>query len=274
MAIEDLIQRLTIGGQYGTDDDPFMVTFFVFYRKFMRPRDVLSRLMQKFHECEKDIRDNRNTTHEKICNILYHWMTQHPNDLIHPQTRNMLHEFLNIITNCAHLSYYAIILERLVNDSGFGGWIFNGDQEGYLSDMVITDEKSDELLLLSLSSLIQEKEQEQKRPSLQNHRKASLIIIDPSGSGIQTTNQVLFEELPERAIANELTFQEFQIFKKIIPRDLLRHIWTPQGSSHRENGRLVRESNNYNTLMAIIAALNSAPISRLRRTRDLIKNKS
>ncbi|CAJ0763123.1 16782_t:CDS:2, partial [Entrophospora sp. SA101] len=141
MAIEDLIQRLTIGGQYGTDD----------------------------------IRDNRNTTHEKICNILYHWMTQHPNDLIHPQTRNMLHEFLNIITNCAHLSYYAIILERLVNgglktkasnsakkDSGFGGWIFNGDQEGYLSDMVITDEKSDELLLLSLSSLIQEKEQEQK----------------------------------------------------------------------------------------------------------------
>src|SRR5688572_8771598 len=42
-------------------------------------------------------------------------MTQHPNDLIHPQTRNMLHEFLNIITNCAHLSYYAIILERLVN---------------------------------------------------------------------------------------------------------------------------------------------------------------
>ncbi|CAH1761244.1 5072_t:CDS:2, partial [Entrophospora sp. SA101] len=47
-------------------------------------------------------------------------------------------------------------------DSGFGGWIFNGDQEGYLSDMVITDEKSDELLLLSLSSLIQEKEQEQK----------------------------------------------------------------------------------------------------------------
>ncbi|CAJ0905638.1 3982_t:CDS:2, partial [Entrophospora sp. SA101] len=260
MAIEDLIQRLTIGGQYGTDD----------------------------------IRDNRNTTHEKICNILYHWMTQHPNDLIHPQTRNMLHEFLNIITNCAHLSYYAIILERLVNDSGFGGWIFNGDQEGYLSDMVITDEKSDELLLLSLSSLIQEKEQEQKRPSLQNHRKASLIIIDPSGSGIQTTNQVLFEELPERAIANELTFQEFQIFKKIIPRDLLRHIWTPQGSSHRENGRgiqndiitgeikksssndekLVRESNNYNTLMAIIAALNSAPISRLRRTRDLIKNKS
>ncbi|CAJ0919894.1 10650_t:CDS:2 [Entrophospora sp. SA101] len=38
--------------------------------------------------------------------------------------------------------------------------------------------------------------------------------------------------------------------------------------------KLVRESNNYNTLMAIIAALNSAPISRLRRTRDLIKNKS
>ncbi|CAJ0919896.1 10651_t:CDS:10, partial [Entrophospora sp. SA101] len=175
MAIEDLIQRLTIGGQYGTDDDPFMVTFFVFYRKFMRPRDVLSRLMQKFHECEKDIRDNRNTTHEKICNILYHWMTQHPNDLIHPQTRNMLHEFLNIITNCAHLSYYAIILERLVNgglktkasnsakkDSGFGGWIFNGDQEGYLSDMVITDENTSS-----------DAESDQKSSTSRHHRRAA-----------------------------------------------------------------------------------------------------
>jgi hypothetical protein len=65
MTIDELIHRLTIGGQYGTHDDPFTITFFVIYRNFMRPREVLSKLIQRFHECEKDVKDNRNTTHEK-----------------------------------------------------------------------------------------------------------------------------------------------------------------------------------------------------------------
>lgn len=68
MTIDELIHRLTIGGQYGTHDDPFTITFFVVYRAFMRPREVLVKLVQRFHECEKDVKDfkdNRNTTHEK-----------------------------------------------------------------------------------------------------------------------------------------------------------------------------------------------------------------
>src|ERR1051325_11155785 len=65
MTIDELIHRLTIAGEYGTHDDPFTITFFVLYRTFMRPRDVLTKLMQKFIECEKNVRDHRNTTHEK-----------------------------------------------------------------------------------------------------------------------------------------------------------------------------------------------------------------
>ncbi len=70
MTIDELIHRLTVGGQYGTHDDPFTITFFVVYRTFMRPRDVLIKLIQRFHECKNDIRDNRNTTHEKYANLV------------------------------------------------------------------------------------------------------------------------------------------------------------------------------------------------------------
>jgi hypothetical protein len=65
MTINDLIHRLTTGGKYDTHDDPFTITFFVIYRTFMRPREVLVNLIRKFQECEKNVKDNRNKTHEK-----------------------------------------------------------------------------------------------------------------------------------------------------------------------------------------------------------------
>ncbi|CAG8575550.1 7342_t:CDS:10 [Acaulospora morrowiae] len=338
LTIDELIQRLTIGGQYDTSEDSFMISFYVIYRTFMRPRDVLVKLMQRFRDCG-ELDDKRNTTHEKICNLLYHWITQHPHDLIHPQTRKMMRQFLDIISNCSHLTYYAIILAPLINgtipsedpdvswglsdlydeeldeldspeeqiivdkisalhnpkkDSGFGSWIVVGDKEGIILDNIAPPPRV-------------------SRPSLQNHRKASLIIISNGLEG-RPMSQMTFEELPEKVIASELTYQEFQLFKKISGRDLLRHIWTPQNNIIREKGKvaksiqhfnfisnwvvamilsqeklknranmmkkfmkvaiIVRESNNYNTLMAIIAAINSAPILRLRQTRDSLKGRS
>ncbi|GBC06792.1 hypothetical protein RclHR1_07040015 [Rhizophagus clarus] len=327
MTIDELIYRLTIGGQYGTHDDPFTITFFVVYRTFMRPRDVLIKLNQRFHECEKDIKDNRNTTHEKICNLLYNWLNQHPNDMIHPHTRHMLRKFFDVISSRPHLAYYAITLKSLVYgtepeedpDSFWGLTDVDDDvitkeeraeklkrttigtkKDSGIGNWILSDDQNDALQVV--------------RPSLLNHRKASIIILNNNGPTGRPICQVPFEELPEKFIANELTFQEFQLFKRITPRDLLRHIWSPQGSPQRENGRvaqsikhfnlisnwvstiilsqdklknraamlkkfmkvaiIVRESNNYNTLMAIIAAINSAPIARLRRTRELIKGKS
>ncbi|CAG8559298.1 10239_t:CDS:10, partial [Cetraspora pellucida] len=341
LTIDELIQRLTVGGQYGTHDDPFTITFFVVYRAFMRPRDVLIKLTKRFEECQQDSGDRRNKTHEKICNLLYHWITQHPHDLIHPQTRQLMREFFEIISNCSHLSYYAIILDPLVNgtvpeddpdmfwgfvdttdeklikhdverknmitkiiphakkDSGFGGWTYFDNRDNHQTES------------FNLSSL--SVQQTNNRTSSQPHQKSSLIIVPDSSIG-RPMSQLTFDELPEKAIANELTHQEFQLFKKITGRDLLRHIWTPQGSIQRGNGRvaksiqhfnfisnwvstmilsqeklksraamlkkfmkvavIVRESNNYNTLMAIIAAINSSPITRLRRTRELLKGKS
>ncbi|RIA93868.1 ras guanine nucleotide exchange factor domain-containing protein [Glomus cerebriforme] len=331
MTIDELIHQLTTGGHYGTHEDPFTITFFVVYRSFMRPRDVLIKLMQRFRECEKYIKDNQNTTHEKICNLLYNWITLYPNDMIHPHTRHLLRKFFNIIASCSHLTYYAITLQSLVHgtvpsedpDSFWGLSDVDDDelakeiekeQEEVINESNLKKKKDSGIGSWILTDNPDEKVQPVlSRPSLSNHRKASIIIVNNGSNGRQIC-QVPFEELPEKAIANELTFQEFQLFKKIVPRDMLRHIWSPQGSPQRENGKvaqsikhfnlisnwvatiilsqdklkhraammkkfmkvavIIRESNNYNTLMAIIAAINSAPIARLRRTRELIKGKS
>ncbi|CAG8656164.1 1167_t:CDS:2, partial [Paraglomus occultum] len=48
LAIDELIERLTCGGEYGTHEDPFVITFFCVYRTFMRPREVLEKLIEKY----------------------------------------------------------------------------------------------------------------------------------------------------------------------------------------------------------------------------------
>ncbi len=188
--------------------------------------------------------------------------------MIHPHTRKLLRQFFGTITACHHLSYYAVYLDPLVNgtvpeddpdsiwglsdvydeelskeeeeklnedtnkstskkDSGFGSMFSSDNPYDYQT----------ELTAASLSH--------PSRPSLSKHRKASLIIVNNGSSG-RPLCQLPFEEFPEKAIANELTCQEFQFFKKITARDLLRHIWSPQGSPQRENGRVAQSIKHFN----------------------------
>ncbi|CAG8436750.1 9025_t:CDS:10 [Diversispora eburnea] len=297
MTVDELIQRLTKGGQYGKLDDPFMITFFTIYRIFMRPRDVLIKLMHRFRECERDMDDRRNTTHEKICNLLYHWITQHPHDLIHPQTRKLMFQFLDIIKNSSHLAYYANILTPLIN-----GTVPNEDLDALWGYKDLDDEELNEsefdIHQQKVTDIISASRNPKKDSGI-----GSWVFVVSNGLEGRPMNQMTFDELPEKSISNELTYQEFQLFKTITGRDLLRHIWTPQNNDLRVKGRvakvitmilsqeklkarvammkkfmkiaiIARESNNFNTLMAIIAAVNSAPILRLRQTRELLKCKS
>ncbi|CAG8469682.1 6311_t:CDS:1, partial [Paraglomus brasilianum] len=48
LAINELIDRLTCGGEHGTHEDPFVITFFCVYRTFMKPREVLEKLIEKY----------------------------------------------------------------------------------------------------------------------------------------------------------------------------------------------------------------------------------
>ncbi|KND01618.1 uncharacterized protein SPPG_03416 [Spizellomyces punctatus DAOM BR117] len=121
-----------------------------------------------------------------------------------------------------------------------------------------------------------------------------------------------FLEIDNEAIAQQLNVLESEIFRRIKARDLLQHIWSRQSKGRHapsvaasighfnfisawvttrilvqkklktrakvlgkfmKIAQILRNSNNYNTLMAVLAGVNSAAVLRLRQTRKLLQNR-
>ncbi|KAI8916676.1 ras guanine nucleotide exchange factor domain-containing protein [Powellomyces hirtus] len=127
-----------------------------------------------------------------------------------------------------------------------------------------------------------------------------------------TAAGVSFLELDNEDIAKQLNILEAEIFSRIKPRDLLQHIWsrTHKGrhaasvaasighfnfisswvttrilaqrkvktraqvlGKFMKIAQVLRNSNNYNTLMAVLAGINSGAILRLRQTRKFLQDR-
>ncbi|KAK3840179.1 MAG: ras guanine nucleotide exchange factor domain-containing protein [Linnemannia elongata] len=118
-----------------------------------------------------------------------------------------------------------------------------------------------------------------------------------------------FLDIPEGAIAAQLTCIEFLLFRKLKPRDMLRQVWkTSKGSAAFQAciahfnfisswvgtmilsqakvknrakmmekfisiAKLLRDMGNFNTTMAIIGAMNTSSIHRLMQTREQLRGK-
>jgi hypothetical protein len=137
--------------------------------------------------------------------------------------------------------------------------------------------------------------------------KSSLLLIDPHHTFDVITS------ISAQYIAEQLTFVEQELFRKIQPRDFLRYLWTPPTAKRDSNPLLasienfnfvsgwiaslivdqvniekrilvfeaclriaveLRAMHNFNTLMAVLAGINSAAVLRLKQTRILVRLKN
>lgn len=137
--------------------------------------------------------------------------------------------------------------------------------------------------------------------STMEQKRSSVVVVDPY--------QVLHSLTPFE-LAEQLTYVEAEIFRKIQPRDFLRHLWSQRKKSRSFSSKnpvlasiehfnfvsgwiaslIVKQTllekrvtvfefclktavelrglNNFNTLMAVLAGINSAAVLRLKMTRD------
>ncbi|KAF8983398.1 hypothetical protein BGZ46_010315 [Entomortierella lignicola] len=156
---------------------------------------------------------------------------------------------------------------------------------------------------------------EKIHPFSQQHGKSTCCLLSGlspvygSFSESSTMSSLAFIEVKDVVMAEQLTFLEYNIFKRLKPRDMLRHVWkTKKGSvafqacishfnrisrwvgtmillpvkaKHRAKvmerfisiAKILRDMGNYNTTMAVIAAMNTSAIHRLIQTREFLQSK-
>ncbi|KAF9143291.1 hypothetical protein BGX30_000883 [Mortierella sp. GBA39] len=98
VTLDVLVDQLTIPDYINTFEQITRTkVFLMIYRKFLRPRELLEMFIERFEELGEFVDDDdeeSKNTRLRICACLYYWLKNHPNDLIHRQTRQRVASFL------------------------------------------------------------------------------------------------------------------------------------------------------------------------------------
>ncbi|KAF9353728.1 hypothetical protein BGX26_008521 [Mortierella sp. AD094] len=101
VTLDELVDRLTIPDVDHLEHFVRTKIFLMIYRKFLRPRELLEMLIERFEELgecaendDEKVIETKNNTRDSICMCLRYWLRNYPNDLIHRQTRQRLASFL------------------------------------------------------------------------------------------------------------------------------------------------------------------------------------
>ncbi|KAJ3168214.1 hypothetical protein HDU88_001653 [Geranomyces variabilis] len=340
-SLDELIERLTSPHAH---DMEFVKVFLMLYRKFMRPSELLDRLMDRFDAME-DKEDESytrggpiNAVQLRICNVLIHWCSDYWCDFHSDIMRFTMQVFLEI---CSSRPAYAAICQKL------GGLVFReppSETERELSDWGLSDgdpvrrsasdgHVADRAGQSGGNSAGGDRWETEEGPSsatsfsarpfdrrsatsaatsLSSHSDGNeSITLNMKGVGLSSTS-ISFLELDNEDIARQLNILEAEIFSRIKPRDLLQHIWsrTHKGQhaasvaasighfnfisswvttrilaqrkvkiraqvlgKFMKIAQVLRNSNNYNTLMAVLAGINSGAVLRLRQTRKFLQER-
>ncbi|KAJ3039055.1 hypothetical protein HK097_002954 [Rhizophlyctis rosea] len=109
--IDELIERLTSAECH---DMEFTKVFLMLYRKFMRPSELLDRLMDRFDAFNRADQENRggpiNAVQLRVCNVLIHWCTEYWCDFHSDKMRFTLQIFLDL---CSSRPAFTAVTQKL-----------------------------------------------------------------------------------------------------------------------------------------------------------------
>ncbi|KAI8646290.1 ras guanine nucleotide exchange factor domain-containing protein [Parasitella parasitica] len=300
----------------------------------MKPSQLVKILIEKFdltHQQDDHFKPSNttedflqaNSRQQGIRSFLCIWLSTYWNDFRSSDTRRMLLDFLDSISNYQELSPICDILFPLATriaplDDKDASWGMSALKS---SDTVqIKGKSASGSFLLQKHKQQQQQQQnkdaENKEPSF--HFGGGIIPLHHDHAIVIHDHEAQFDmlmSLTPTKLAEQLTWIDLEIFKKIQPRDFLRQLWASQErkrSSSRNpvsasiehfnfvsgwiaslvvNQTLIEKRvrvlefcwkvavelkcmNNFNTLMAVMAGVNSAAVLRLKKTRSEVQSKN
>ena len=101
---EVLVDRLV--AQNAKSDGKFTAIFLCFYRKFAAPTDLILALVARFERfgASEAVQATRISAQLRCLNMFSQWMSEYPGDFAHPQTRQIMTNFVNGILGNGHFT--------------------------------------------------------------------------------------------------------------------------------------------------------------------------
>ncbi|CEG73749.1 hypothetical protein RMATCC62417_09072 [Rhizopus microsporus] len=351
LAVDDIIDRL-VSTEYNEQDENIVPIFLTFFRRFMRPCELIDQLVERFKH--DGFSSSPTAQQKRIYSILLLWLSHHWNDFYAPRARRLMVLFLDHISK--HESYTPIcdslaplVIREPPSTDPDSCWGLVDEEQPAFSNKKDSGYVSGTFHLL-LQQTPPQSPREDSVPRLprqryvthsesEGYRRAEfaggMINIDASNTpyapstltnasnwtsyisimnNFRKQDQLNLKTImgtSDNHIAKQLTWIESQLFSRIQPREFLRYIVSNQSSSNssmilasiahfnfisswvatliisqsraskRANVFLkfisiaveLRNMNNYNSLMAVLAGMNNAAILRLKQTRQIVATK-
>ncbi len=253
---DHLVDRL-LAQPMSKADNKFIVVFLSLYRKFAAPSQLLGAIIRRFKTVcrEEGTQMYRTIAQLRYLTVLEQWIGAFPGDFAHPRTRQRMSRFVHKLASHRIFSVAAreisADLESVAVDDDTEWACCDRDRFAALANSTSQEDDSSEdefSRVLNSSSISAEGAKIVIRDStsssqsaggstssssqttlstVENAQRQALILTPAPRVPVSKIQWHQLMEVPEEAVARELTRMDCIMFLSIRPRDLVRHVSIP-----------------------------------------------